>query len=173
VAVPSTIDGLRRAIGEAHCRYTREINQREGWRGHLWQGRFLSFVMDERYTLAAARYIERNPVRAGLVVRAEDYPWSSARAHVAGKDDGLVTVAPMLEMVREWRAFLAAPDEPPILCDLRKHATTGRPLGDERFVGHLEKLLGRTLRPLTSGRLAEGATRESRRRPSYVRRHDK
>ena len=67
IAVPELEDGLRLAIGEAHRRYTRLVNFREGWRGHLWQGRFASFPMDEIYLLAAALYVERNPVRAGLV----------------------------------------------------------------------------------------------------------
>ena len=70
IAVPKTEDGLRRAIGEAHRRYTRRINFREQWRGYLWQGRFASFIMDEPYLLAAARYVELNPVRAKLVDRA-------------------------------------------------------------------------------------------------------
>ncbi len=63
IAVPRTEQGLRRAIGEAHRRYTRRINFREKWRGYLWQGRFASFIMDEPYLLAAARYVELNPVR--------------------------------------------------------------------------------------------------------------
>ena len=66
IAVPQSADGLRRAVGEAHRRYTRLVNFREGWRGHLWQGRFASIVLDERYLLTAARYVELNPVRAGL-----------------------------------------------------------------------------------------------------------
>ncbi len=70
VAIPGTEEALRRAIGEAHRRYTRRINFREKWRGYLWQGRFASFVMDEAYLLAAARYIELNPLRAGLVASA-------------------------------------------------------------------------------------------------------
>jgi len=106
IAVPSSEDGLRWAIGETHRRYTRRVNFREKWRGYLWQGRFASFVMDEPYLLAAARYIELNPVRAGLVSRAEDWPWSSARAHLAGRDDQLVKVAPLLGMIDDWAAFL-------------------------------------------------------------------
>ena len=74
IAVPKSEDGLRRAIGEAHRRYTRRINFREGWRGHLWQGRFASFVMDDDYLLAAARYIELNPVRARMVRKVHRYP---------------------------------------------------------------------------------------------------
>ena len=67
LAVPQSPDGLRLAIGEVHRRYTRMVNFREGWRGHLWQGRFASFLLDEPYVLTAARYVELNPVRAGLV----------------------------------------------------------------------------------------------------------
>jgi len=89
IAVPPSEDGLRRAIGEAHRRYTRRVNFREGWRGHLWQGRFASYPLDEPYLLAAARYIEQNPVRAGLAGTPWEYPWSSAAAHVAGEDDAL------------------------------------------------------------------------------------
>ena len=69
VAVPGTETGLRSAIGEAHRRYTRRVNFRERWRGHLWQGRFALFVLDDYYLLAATRYVEMNPVKAGLVER--------------------------------------------------------------------------------------------------------
>ena len=86
IAVPESEDGLRRGIGEAHRRYSRMINFREGWKGHLWQGRFSSFPMDEGYLLAATRYIEMNPVRAHLADTPEGWPWSSARAHLAGKE---------------------------------------------------------------------------------------
>src|SRR5208283_927339 len=74
--------------------------------GYLWQGRFASFVMEEPYLLAAARYVELNPVRAKLVARAEDWPWSRARAHLSGRGDSLVKVAPWLAMVHDWQAFL-------------------------------------------------------------------
>jgi putative transposase len=91
IAVPKAKDSLKLAIGEAHRRYTRRINFREGWRGHLWQGRFSSFIMDEGYLLACTRYIELNPVRAGLAKKPEDWPWSSALPHILGENDTLVT----------------------------------------------------------------------------------
>jgi putative transposase len=84
IVVPQSEDGLRRGLGEAHRRYTRRINFREGWRGHLWQGRFASFAMDERYLRRAARYVELNPVRAKLCRVPWRWRWSSAAAHVAG-----------------------------------------------------------------------------------------
>lgn len=89
IAVPSAPESLARAIGEAHRRYTRMINFRENWRGHLWQERFASFPLGESYLLAAAKYVEMNPVAAGLVEKPGEYPWSSARAHLAGEDDHL------------------------------------------------------------------------------------
>ena len=151
IAVPSSEEGLRWAIGEAHRRYTRRINFREKWRGYLWQGRFASFVMDEAYLPAAARYIELNPVRAGLVCNPCDWPWSSARAHLAGRDDPFVKVAPLLAMVPDWAAFLnsAMPEEE--LRDIRRHSRTGRPLGDETFLGRLEETIGRALMPQKRG----------------------
>ena len=90
---------LARAVGEAHRRYTRMIHFREDWRGYLWQGRFASYPMDEEYLLRAVRYTELNPVRAGLVQCPWEYEWSSARAHVEGRNDILVDVRPMQERV--------------------------------------------------------------------------
>jgi putative transposase len=106
IVVPQSEDGLRRALGEAHRRYTRRINFREGWRGHLWQGRFASFALDARYLRRAARYVELNPVRAKLCRMPWRWPWSSAAAHVAGKEDGVVRVAPL--RAREGLAGVSA-----------------------------------------------------------------
>src|SRR4030042_1966494 len=145
IAVPKSEDALRRAISEAHRRYTRHVNFREGWRGHLWQGRFHSFPMDESYFLTGARYVELHPVRATIVSKAEDYRWSSASAHLSGEDDTLVKVAPLLEMVDHWEEVLAAEAEEKRFGEIRKHECTGRPLGSMRFVERLESALGRSL----------------------------
>jgi REP element-mobilizing transposase RayT len=95
IVTPTDHDGLRATFAEAHRRYTGAINARFQWTGHLFQGRFGAVVMDAPHLLAATRYIALNPVAAGLVSRAEDWPWSSARAHLAGEDDELATVAPL------------------------------------------------------------------------------
>jgi putative transposase len=145
ILLPHDEDGLRAALGEAHRRYTRHINAREDWRGYLWQGRFASFPMDERHLLACARYVEVNPVRARLAARARDWRWSSARAHLSGRDDGLVTVAPLLRLVNDWRAFLAEDLPEAALNSIRKSERTGRPLGEAPFIKRLEKKLGRVL----------------------------
>lgn len=88
------------------------VNQRQGWVGHLWQGRFSSCALDDAYVLAAARYVELNPVRARLTKRARDWPWSSARAHLAGRDDGPAKVQPLLDEVGDWQAFFARSRSP-------------------------------------------------------------
>src|SRR5262249_37906713 len=133
------------AIGEAHRRYTRRVHFRKGWRGHLWQGRFASFVMDEPYLLAAARYIELNPVRAKLVRAAGDYRWSSASAHLKGRDDMLVKVGPLLEMLPDWDRFLKSRPTDEEVFALKRHENTGRPLGSEAFLRRVEQSVGRML----------------------------
>jgi len=85
ILVPSREDGLRATLGEAHRRYTRMVNFREGWRGYLWQERFHSFVMDETWLVHCVRYVALNPVAAGMVARPEDWRWSSTRAHAGGQ----------------------------------------------------------------------------------------
>jgi len=108
--------------------------------------------MDEPYLLAAARYVELNPVRAGLVLDAADWRCSSATAHLSGHDDALVRVAPLLAMVPDWRGFFNSAIAEEELRDLREHARTGYPLGNATFVERLERMVGRSLRPGKPGR---------------------
>jgi len=158
ILTPSSRDGLRAALGETHRRYTRAVNLREGWRGYLWQGRFASVAMDDDHLLAAARYVELNPVRARLAERPQDWPWSSARAHLTGRDDALVSVEPMLSRVPDWPALLGrglAEDEH---AALQRGERTGRPLGSEAFVAALERDLDRPLARRKPGRKPADAT---------------
>ena len=152
IAVPTSEQALRRAVGEAHRRYTRRINFREKWRGYLWQGRFASFVMDEPYLLAAARYVELNPVRARLAPSAAQWPWSTARAHLSGRDDALVNAASLLAIIGDWQGLLESAVSEEETRALRGHGRTGRPLGDGAFLARLEGLVGRNLTPQKGGR---------------------
>ena len=108
--------------------------------------------MDEAYLLATARYVELNPVRARLVRKPEAWPWSSARAHLAGRDDVVVRVAPLLRRVPDWARFLAGGMADEDIEQIRKHSRSGRPLGAKRFVQRLERRLGRPLLPRKPGR---------------------
>ena len=134
----------------AHMKYSHYYNRKKGQKGHLWQGRFASFTMDEGYLLAASQYVELNPVRAKLVTKPEAYKWSSSIAHHEGRDDELVKVLPLLNLVGNWREFLsqAAPHQ---MEELRRHERTGRPLGGIEFVAKLEKISERILRPQKPG----------------------
>jgi putative transposase len=151
LAVPRTAGGLARAVGRANRWHARQINFRQGRRGSLWQGRFGSCVLDAQHALAAARYIEQNPVRAGLVKYPWDWPWSSAGAHLVGSNDVLVRVRPLLAKVSDWRQFLIEEEDEATLEALRLCSRTGRPLGAADFVAQLESSFGRRLRPRKPG----------------------
>jgi putative transposase len=151
VVVPEYKDSLARLFRFVHRHYSRRINFRENWKGHLWQERFHSFVMDERYLLATVRYAELNPVRARLCAAPTDWPWSSARAHYAACDDAVVSVQPMLERVADWEAYLLLEHREEETDSIRRHAGTGRPAGDEHFVAQLEALTGCELRKKKPG----------------------
>jgi putative transposase len=160
VLVPDDADGLGRALGEAHRRYTNFINARGRWTGHLFQSRFASVVMDEAHLIAAVRYVSLNPVRARLVQPPEDWAWSSARAHLGGAGDGLVTVKPVLDRVGKGIAALLAPgaDDEAAFASLRGAEATGRPLGNADFIAGLERLLRRPIARRAPGRKPAEAT---------------
>jgi putative transposase len=151
VAVPSDKDGLRETFADAHRRYTGYINARLRATGHLWQGRFGSVVMDEAHLFYAVRYVSLNPVRAKLVLKAQDWRWSSVAAHLSGKDDKLVKVAPILERFGDFAALLGSPEDETAFKSLRQSETTGRPLGGEHWIEQLEKLTGKALKPQKRG----------------------
>ncbi len=146
IAVPRDSDALGRAFGYVHRHYTGYVNARMRVTGHLWQGRFSSVAMDEQHLLAALRYVALNPVRAGLAAQAEDWLWSSVRAHFAEQDDVVVKVAPALERIGDFRAFLGEDfDEAFTYAALRKAETIGRPVGSRQW---LEDMAARTGLPL-------------------------
>jgi putative transposase len=152
VAVPSTKEGLAKAVSETHRKYTCLINIREDWKGYLWQGRFVSYPLDDGYCYSVIRYIERNPVRAELVASAEDYRWSSARSHVEKTVDRLLSPSPFDRTIEDWLSYLRSPDQKEDIRVIGEHEHTGRPLGSSGFVSRLELLTGRTLVILKRGR---------------------
>ncbi len=152
IIVPSDEDGLRRTFADAHRRYTGYINARMRVTGHLWQGRFGSVAMDEQHLAHAVRYVSLNPVRAGLVDRAQHWKWFGVDAHLSGRNDRLVTVAPVLERYGDFAAFLdQGTDEDQAFRDLRRAEVTGRPFGNDKWLEKLEKLTGRQLKPQKRG----------------------
>jgi len=127
-------------------------NFAEGVRGYLFQGRFGSCVLDERHLMAAAHYVEMNPVRAGVVKADWDYPWSSAAYHIGKTEtDILVEDRTLTGLIENWRSFLADAKDRQTEA-LRRATRTGRPAGDSSFIKSLEQLTGRTLKRGKPGR---------------------
>lgn len=156
IAVPAREHGLEKLLKPLHMRYAQRINREHRWTGHVWQGRFFSSALDEDYLWAAVRYVERNPVRARMVRKAENYRWSSAVAHCGLKSDPVLTRrsswARQFESMGDWSAWLAEGDEPQRLEILRRNVEKGLPCGSERFVQKLERLTGRALQYRPRGR---------------------
>lgn len=152
---PGTEEGLQRVLKPLHMRYAQRVNKAKGWKGHLWQGRFFSSPLDEAYTWSAIRYVERNPVRVGMVERAEDYPWSSAAAHCGlVKDPLLASPSKMERAITEsgWSNWLALPEEENTINMLRRNVEKGLPCGCDAFIDTLEKLANKSLRFRPQGR---------------------
>jgi len=156
IAIPNDSSSLARAFGEAHRRYTRMRNFGEGVRGYLFQGRFGSCVLDEKHLVAAARYVERNPVKAGMVSHPRDYQWSSARFHLGiAETDMMVADRTMLGLVSDWENFLSSENEEDSE-RLRLSTRTGRPAGNDDFAEKVKMLTGRDPRPQRPGRPRKG-----------------
>jgi putative transposase len=155
IATPGRPEALAQAVGATHLRYTRAVNRREDWTGYLWQGRFASFPMDETYLRRCARYVGLNPVHAGLVRRAVDWPWSSVRAHLDGRIDPLLTPGPLADRLGpDLATFFEVDVADETRRELRGASTTGRPLGAVDWIKALERSTGRRLEAAPVGRPA-------------------
>ena len=152
VVVPYTETSLARGFGETHRRYTRMKNFAQNVRGYLFQGRFSSSVLDENHLLAAVRYVELNPVQAGMVANAWEYPWSSSSFHIGKTEyDPLVKDRTLSGLISDWEGFLAGG----MINDVerfRMATQTGRPTGDDAFITKVENLTGRDLSKGLPGR---------------------
>jgi putative transposase len=157
ILVPTDQDGLRRALARVHRAYAGIIQARRKRSGHFWQGRFGAVAMDEDYLAAALRYVALNPVRARLVGRAQDWRWSSTRAHLRVRDDGLTALQPIKDRFPRFADLLATEAAPEAFERLRAAESIGRPLGSDRFLARLERRTGRTLKPARRGPKPAGA----------------
>lgn len=152
IVVPHDAETLSSCIRAAHTKYALRYNLRYQLTGHLWQGRFASCVLDESHMWNAIRYVERNPVRAGMVRYAEDYPWSSARGHCGLNQDPLLSPSfPPPGAIEDWQVWLRTEDEE--LSNYIRHQTiTGRPCGTKEFIKQLEDTMHKALGPQRPGR---------------------
>ena len=151
IATPNYVDSFAKGFGEVFRRYSRMINIRKNWHGYLWQGRFESYPLDDVHLFNAIRYVERNPVRAGLVENAEDYSWSSAKAHVRGEAHVLLDTNYYIKGIPDWKSYLQEAVDIESLKSFRKNSKSGRPMGDIEFHEKLEKITGRDLKKQKPG----------------------
>ena len=153
VGVPGSQDSLARTFNTVHMLYAQYFNRKRNATGHLWQGRFFSCALDERHLYASARYVEQNPVRSGIVPAAQDYPWSSAKAHLTGAGDPLLSGhCPLSETVADWAKYLGEDQDREAADSIVKATKIGRPCGNEEFVRQMEELLDRRLTAAPCGR---------------------
>ncbi len=156
ILMPSSEDGLACAVGRTNFDFTGYMNRQRDRRGHLWQDRYYSCPMDRQHFFRAMVYVERNPVRAGLVSQAWQWPWSSAKAHVEGQcSTGLLDMESWAEWQYagvNWREQLAIEPGEEFVTAYRKSLKSGRPLGSEEFTRTIEKQVGRSLQAGPVGR---------------------
>lgn len=159
VLVPARADGMHRALKAVHGRYAQRVNGLRKQRGHVWQDRYFSSPLDAGYFANAVRYVELNPVRAGMVAKAEDFRWSSARAHCGLATDrviGYATLSATLGGIADWAAWLSEGVSDEALTTLRRHNARNLPCGSEDFVASLEATCGRALRYRPHGGQTKG-----------------
>lgn len=156
IGIPDKQDSLAKTFNAIHMKYTHYFNNRAGVRGHLWQARFYSCVLDEHHLIAATKYIERNPVRAGLVKKPWEWKWSSASMHAglyATQKLKLKNLFKFIAMDQDaWKSYISDRDNKEEMEMIKKKTLTGRPLCNEQFIKHLEHKFGRKLNALPVGR---------------------
>lgn len=147
ILTPSDDDGLRAALSRVHRVYAGHIHAREHRTGHFWQGRFGCVAMDEAHLIAAMAYVVLNPVRAGLVTKAEDWPWSSIHGYQhPDQADGVINTRAVRPYLPAALRAIATGQESAEFAALRRAETIGRPVGNDDFLQRAEEQLGRTLR---------------------------
>jgi len=153
ICVPQNIDSLARTFNTLHMRYSQYLNKKQGACGHLWQGRFYSCILDEKHLFAAVRYVENNPVRAGIVKEPGEYPWSSAKGHIRqGGDTILCKKSYLHDDIKNWLSYLKSCEDSHIVEGIRNKTKAGQPYGEDGFMIKLEKKLGMELRKKKVGR---------------------
>lgn len=153
VLLPHQAASMAKLLREVHMRYSQYRHAVESGSGHLWQGRYYSCAVEPARLASTMRYVELNPVRAGLASDAAHYLWSSAAVHLGARDPwGVVTMTDWRQCwtAAEWRAVLTQGAEESAA--IREATYGGRPLGSREFVASLEKYLNRRLQRGTPGR---------------------
>ena len=166
VVVPQLQTSMGHSFGRAHSAYSRYFNRTRNRSGHLWQNRFYSAPLDRPHLLAALRYVDLNPVRARMTDHAESYCWSSATAHLTGRDPfGLIDPAAWEELCPAggWKDMLqpARGSDEEWAQRLRAATHSGKPLGSQGFIEQMERLTGHSLEIRGPGRPRQALVRRA------------
>jgi len=151
IVEPEDPDSLAIFFRRLHGLYAQYYNARRRLRGHLWQARFFSCALDYDHLWSALRYVERNPVRAGIVKNPQEFSWSSAAQHLAGPVDG-AKLPLNWRIWREaggepgWRHLIGASETVEEVMRIRRCTFAGKPYGTEAFVEEMERKFGRKWR---------------------------
>ena len=163
VVIPEAADSLATLLRRVHGRYAQMLNARRSRTGHLFQNRYFSCPLEKTHLWRALAYVERNPVRAGMVERPEQYRWSSAAIHVGLEKDrlGLLDLDFWKESggAESWQQLLMTPEELSELRLLRRCTYAGRPFGSEDFVVEMEARFQRRWRRWSFEKSPGGMTR--------------
>lgn len=161
IVMPHAPLSLSATVRDVHSAYATYFNRKYGLVGHLWHSRFYSAALDEFHLRAAVRYVERNPVRAGMVSKPAEYPWSSAGPHVLGQQDRYLDPGlPFWHEIPDWGRWLEGEDAPESIKRLREATSAGLPCGSKAFVESVETTLSRAVRRQRRGRPPKSGARE-------------
>jgi putative transposase len=153
VGIPRKPESISRTIQVAHVRYTRRINHQKNWTGNLWQQRYFACALDDPHLWLAIRYIEQNPIRAGIVARAEDYIWSSAAYHCGLREDPVILHDnAIMGMFDGWSETVNQVLNNEKQQMIRTRTYQGIPLGNDKFVRRISKMSGQKERRTGPGR---------------------
>jgi putative transposase len=156
ICTPLSKNSLAKVFSSVHMRYSQYYNKKLKARGHLWQGRFYSCILEHEHVYSAVRYVERNPVRAGLVRKPWEWEWSSAAFHVGDVKESRVKFGDLSDIMDikdvNWREYITDKDDPREMDEIRKCTMLGRPWGGAEFITAISKVLGISLDTRKKGR---------------------
>ena len=158
IVVPKQENDISAVFKTAHMRYSHYINRQRSAKGHLWQGRFYSCILDDAHLYRAIRYVENNPIRAKMVKCAWDYEYSSAKDHAGGRDEPVIKLIEHkdIEYGKQWQAYLRE-DDPQMTQEIRLKTSRGLVIGSDKFISKIEALMNRSLKCLGQGRPRKNA----------------
>jgi putative transposase len=164
IVTPQKEDTMIGVLGIAHIRYSQYINKKKKVSGSLWQGRFYSCTLNNSHLMAAIRYVEKNPVRAGIVKNAWEWKWSSAATHI-GEANQMIHLEDITNLIdvstESWKQYLDSNENEEDINDIRKHTLLGFPLGTASSSVKPDKKVERLISVLSKDKQKQRTAKQS------------